>query len=115
MNRALLSKLAWNLVCPGSSLPFKVLRAMYIRNGSFWQTSQRGSDSFIWRGILKARDIVSKGACFLVGDGTTIDVWKSPWIPEFNESGQLVAAVPDGFQEQVVDKVADLFIPGTRE
>ena len=27
------------------------------------------------------KTLISKGACFLVGDGAMIDIWKDPWVP----------------------------------
>ena len=35
----------------------------------------------IWRAIEKTKNVIEKGACFLVGDGCSINVWMDPWIP----------------------------------
>ena len=37
--------------------------------------------SQIWQAIERARKVITKGACFLVGDGKSIDVWQDTWIP----------------------------------
>uniref|UniRef100_A0A2N9GKM5 RNase H type-1 domain-containing protein n=1 Tax=Fagus sylvatica TaxID=28930 RepID=A0A2N9GKM5_FAGSY len=34
-----------------------------------------------WMGIEKTKPLLVKGACFQVGDGKSINVWKDPWIP----------------------------------
>ena len=34
----------------------------------------------IWRGIEKAREIIKKGACYIVGNGLSISVWDDPWV-----------------------------------
>ncbi|KAK9287510.1 hypothetical protein L1049_015931 [Liquidambar formosana] len=35
----------------------------------------------IWKGILSCKDVLAKGMCFAVGDGSNIDFWKDPWVP----------------------------------
>ena len=35
----------------------------------------------IWKAIEKAREVVRKGACFIIGDGELVDVWLDPWVP----------------------------------
>lgn len=37
----------------------------------------------IWRAIEKAKKIVAKGAkgaCYLIGDGQSVNVWRDPWV-----------------------------------
>ena len=34
----------------------------------------------IWKAIEKARSVVIKGACYLIGDGKYVDVWRDPWV-----------------------------------
>lgn len=31
--------------------------------------------------IEKAKSIVSKGACYLIGDGKSVDIWLDLWVP----------------------------------
>lgn len=33
------------------------------------------------RGIISSREAIIEGACFRVGDGSSINPWKDPWIP----------------------------------
>ena len=35
----------------------------------------------IWKAIEKAREVVQKGACFIIGDDESVDVWLDPWVP----------------------------------
>ena len=35
----------------------------------------------IGKAIEKAREVVRKGACFIIGDGESIDVWLDLWVP----------------------------------
>ena len=34
-----------------------------------------------WRAIENAKKLIVKGACYLIGDGATINVWEDPWVP----------------------------------
>ena len=35
----------------------------------------------IWKAIEKAREVVQKGAGFIIGDGESVDVWLDLWVP----------------------------------
>uniref|UniRef100_A0A2N9HV68 Reverse transcriptase domain-containing protein n=1 Tax=Fagus sylvatica TaxID=28930 RepID=A0A2N9HV68_FAGSY len=35
----------------------------------------------LWKTIEGLRSLISKGACYLIGDGVSVDFWKDPWIP----------------------------------
>jgi hypothetical protein len=37
--------------------------------------------SWIWKGLLKNRKVVEKGACISISSGVHVDIWNSPWIP----------------------------------
>lgn len=37
--------------------------------------------SWIWKGILKSRDILEQGACWFVHTGSGLNIWCDPWIP----------------------------------
>lgn len=41
--------------------------------------AQKGS--YAWRSILKGRGVLKDGMRWLVGDGTTIQIWSDPWLP----------------------------------
>ncbi|XP_075652141.1 uncharacterized protein LOC142622533 [Castanea sativa] len=35
----------------------------------------------IWRAIEQSKKIINKGACFSIGNGSSIDIWTDPWVP----------------------------------
>ena len=37
--------------------------------------------SLIWKAIEKTKPLITKGACYLVGNGASINVWVDLWIP----------------------------------
>ena len=45
-----------------------------------WERSFK-SASQTWKAIERLKSLIASGACFLVGDGATIDIWKDPWVP----------------------------------
>jgi hypothetical protein len=63
------------------SLCMRSLRSKYKVRSNWLRKDPVRNASFIWRAIEKAKNLILKGACFLVGDGKSIDVWLDPWIP----------------------------------
>lgn len=37
--------------------------------------------SWCWKGIMQTRNLLSKGLCFSVRNGRSINIWEDPWIP----------------------------------
>lgn len=63
-NRALISKLAWNLASSKKTIWTSLLKAKYLRNYSFLLAPlTHYSSSWIWKYILKTRDI---GICMSI-------------------------------------------------
>lgn len=59
----------------------EILNAKYkVREG--WLNSGTIQKAFpIWKGIEKARDVLSRGACYMIGNGQKVRVWEDPWMP----------------------------------
>lgn len=59
-----------------------VLRGKYLRNGGAFLTAPSNPRaSWIWKELLKNRDVLLKGACLFISNGSNVDIWSSPWIP----------------------------------
>jgi hypothetical protein len=80
-NKALLAKLAWMVVSNRNSICMKLVRSKYKVRGDWLFKDPVKNSSPLWRAIEKTKKLITKGACFLVGDGTSINVRKDPWIP----------------------------------
>ena len=80
-NQALLAKQAWCLLTVPNSLCARVLKARYFKNSNILKAGCPGHGSFTWRSILYGRDLLKSGLIWRVGDGSSIDVWRSNWIP----------------------------------
>ena len=79
-NNAFLAKLAWMIVSKRDSLCMSLLRAKYkVRQG--WLYANRLKIySPIWKAIEDTKSIIVKGACYQLGDGSSINVWNDPWV-----------------------------------
>lgn len=58
-----------------------ILREKYKVKGDWLKSDPTKAASPIWRAIESTKSLVAKGACYLVGDGTSINIWNDPWVP----------------------------------
>ena len=59
----------------------RILRAKYKVKEDWLRSEVSRYASPIWKAIENAREVVWKGACFIIGDGESVDVWLDPWVP----------------------------------
>lgn len=59
----------------------EVLRTKYKVSNSWLSAEPRKAGSPTWRAIEATKKLVVKGACFMLGDGMSINVWTDPWVP----------------------------------
>ena len=85
LNETLLAKFAWMVASGKQSLCMEVLRSKYKVKEDWLKAEPSKSASPTWRGIERAKKLIEKGACFLVGDGKSINVWVDPWVPWIEE------------------------------
>ncbi|PON59344.1 Ribonuclease H-like domain containing protein [Trema orientale] len=81
-NRAFLARWSWLLTSGSTALWAQVLRNKYLRIGTFLDAEARASDSAFWKALLGVKDLIHKGACYLVGNGSSINIWRDPWVPK---------------------------------
>lgn len=82
-NNALLAKLGWKILTNQNLLWIQALRAKYLRHGTFLETPSNPTSSSIWKGILKNREVVEKGACWAISSGHTSQDSNLPLTPIF--------------------------------
>jgi hypothetical protein len=80
-NDVLLAKLTWMIVSGRDSPCFNALQSKYKVCGDWFSKEPTKNASSTWRAIKRLRTTISKGACFIIGDGTSVDCWKDPWVP----------------------------------
>ena len=78
-NEAMLAKQVWRFIHDKNSLFYRFFKAKYFPNGSIFDAKQ-SSGSYTWKSILKARQVITLGATWRVGDGKEISVFKDRWI-----------------------------------
>jgi hypothetical protein len=81
-NKALLGKHCWRLVTGESSLLEKILKSRYYPRGEFLCAKVGFQPSYAWRSILSARDLVSKGGVWKIGNGRKVQIWKDTWMED---------------------------------
>jgi hypothetical protein len=108
-NQAMLGRQAWRLLTRPESLCAKVLKGKYFPHKTFWKRQEKKKSSETWRAILFSREALVKGLIRRVGPGDSINIWKDNWIAGSSSFKPLVR-----LPKENVDKVCELFIPGTR-
>lgn len=76
----MLAKQGWRLLERPNYLVARVLKNKYFPNTSFLKANVSPIASYTWKSICAARELVRKGAKWMVGDGCSIDVWRDPWV-----------------------------------
>ena len=103
-NDALLAKQFWRLAKFENTLVASLLKARYFPHGNIFEAELGLYPSFTWRSILGARDLVVKGSRWLVGDGSTLNIWDSRWLPRPTSFAPYTPKPPEGS----ISKVSDL-------
>lgn len=68
-NKALISKIGWQMINGGDATWKKMLTDKYLRSSSFFATSPKTTDSWIWKRISKQREFHKKSVCFQINNG----------------------------------------------
>lgn len=42
----------------------------------------RKKASYAWKSILHGRDLLTQGMRYIIGDGSMVNMWTDPWIPD---------------------------------
>jgi len=81
-NLALLARQGWRLLTSPDSLCVRVLRAKYFPDGDLLNVQEGPGMSYSWRSIVRGVKALKDGLIWRVGDGTNINIWLDPWIPD---------------------------------
>jgi hypothetical protein len=80
-NRALLSKLGWQIHSNQDLLWVRALKAKYFIIDNFMEAPIKNNASYLWKGTVKNRLVIEKCACWVVSKCIGLNIWSSPWIP----------------------------------
>ena len=81
-NSALLGKQSWRILQKPQCLMARVLKGRYFHDTNILNAKQGANASFIWKSILHGRDLLKKGLRYVIGDGTMVNAWLDPWLPQ---------------------------------
>jgi len=109
-NIAMLARQGWRLISNPESLCAQVLRARYFPNGDLLSVQQKPGISYSWRSIVRGVQALNKGLIWRVGDGTQINIWLDPWIPDSITRRPIT---PRG--QTILTKVSELINPVSGE
>ena len=73
MKEALLAKLAWMIASKIDSLCMRILRVKYKVRNDWVRKNPPMRASPMWKAIERAKKLITKGACYLIEDGTSVD------------------------------------------
>lgn len=79
-NIAMLARQAWRLLIFPNTLCAQVLRAKYFADKNILEVSAKAGVSYTWRSILKGVKLIKEGIIWRIGDGSSVNIWKDPWI-----------------------------------
>lgn len=71
----------WHFLADSDLFWVRCFRDKYCKGKSFIEAESSSKDSWLWKGIIKSKDVLLKGSCFLIGDGSTVNFWKDSWVP----------------------------------
>lgn len=94
-NLALLGKHCSYFITNPQSLVARVFKAQYYPNTHFMKATLSSGASFIWLGILTAKETISDSFKWILGNGMTIEATNDPWLkrtPDFGVERNYVYA-----------------------
>ncbi|XP_074336668.1 uncharacterized protein LOC141673834 [Apium graveolens] len=109
-NIALLGKHIWRCIQNPELLVTRVLKARYFSDSSILEARKGINPSFVWMSIWQAKEKLSAGYRWVVGDGRSVTATRDPWLaqkPNFRVDN---LQMYEGRQE----KVATLFYPDSK-
>ncbi|KAJ1267989.1 hypothetical protein BS78_07G101900 [Paspalum vaginatum] len=107
-NLAMLARQGWRILMNPESLFSQVLKAKYFANGNLLQAVEKPGISYSWRSILCGVQALKDVLIWRVGDGTNIQIWSHPWIPNVITRHP---STPRG--RTIISRVSELIDPTT--
>lgn len=68
------------LIQNNSSLLHRIYKTRYFSHTPFFESKLKQSPSYAWKGIWEVKKWIHKGCLWRIGDGTTLKLWKDPWL-----------------------------------
>lgn len=84
MNKAFVTKLAWNVSTQTDKTWVKLIRAKHLRGRRLLDIEHtRHVSSWIWGGIRSCLSTIDVGLCYQVCQNSSLDIRQDIWLPQF--------------------------------
>ncbi|XP_059436284.1 uncharacterized protein LOC132169234 [Corylus avellana] len=80
-NKALLARQCWRLLQFPESLVGQIIKAKYFPRGSLLRAKLGSRPSYAWQSLLSAKDVLTEGLLWRIGDGKSVRIWGDKWLP----------------------------------
>ena len=94
-NTAMLARQLWRILTRPNLMMSRILKGRYFKGEAIWKMNIHESDSWMWKSVLSACELLEREAKKRVGDGCTIDVWADRWLPDRGK-GVVTTVKPPG-------------------
>jgi hypothetical protein len=106
-NQSLLAKQCWRLWKIEDSLIAQIMKAKYYPDCSVLDAQVGTRVSYAWRSIQSSCQLLKKGLIWRVGNGNSVKVWGSKWVPipttyEIQTPPRIIA--PDSSVSVLIDR-----------
>ncbi|KAL0284756.1 UNVERIFIED_CONTAM: hypothetical protein Sradi_7189600 [Sesamum radiatum] len=81
INLAMLAKQVWRIIMKPDALLSRILKHKYFSSTDVFQAVAGSGCSFTWRSIISARNMVSAGFRWQVGNGHSVKIRTDKWVP----------------------------------
>ncbi|XP_062167104.1 uncharacterized mitochondrial protein AtMg00310-like [Alnus glutinosa] len=80
-NKALLAKQGWRILQDSNFVAAQILKAKYFPKCTFLEAPLGSKPSFAWRTLFNAKDLLSQGLIWRIGNGKSVKIWGDKWLP----------------------------------
>ncbi|CAL1387820.1 unnamed protein product [Linum trigynum] len=108
-NQALLAKIGWRILNEPQSLIAQVYKGKYFPQRSFLTATARSRPSWVWQSILHGRQLLERGLRWQVGNGQSVSLLHSNWIPrcQLDPPGYNPRILPEGGDPLVAELISE--------
>ncbi|KAL8534351.1 hypothetical protein ACS0TY_010387 [Phlomoides rotata] len=92
-NKAILAKQGWRLIQDDTSVLAQMLKARYFPRRQFRTITLGYGASYTWQSILEGHRLLEQGLFWIVGDGSSVQMSREPWIFDGEGKHMLLCAL----------------------
>lgn len=103
-NKALPGKYVWRLLISPNLLVSKVMKSKYYPKESIFSCKVPNNASWIWKGSVRARDLIQNGVRKKIGNGKSMEILEDRWILD-NPQGKPATVKSSSYKLQKVGEL----------